>query len=58
LKKKLKLLHKIEAALEELAELPEPEQPTRMEKALLKVLPNFLKTVKSNIRAARAVTKR
>jgi ParB family chromosome partitioning protein len=55
--KKLKLLSKIEAALEELAELPEPEQPTRAEKALFKALPNFLKTVKSNIHAARAAKK-
>lgn len=57
LQKKLKLLKRIEAALEDLAELPEPEQPTRSEKALFKALPNFLKTVKSNIHEARIAEK-
>lgn len=52
--KKLKLLSKIEAALEELAELPESEEPTRAEKALFQALPSFLKTVKSNIHEAKA----
>lgn len=55
--KKFKLLKKIELALEELAKLPEPEQPTRAEKALLKALPNFIKTVKSNIHEVRAAKK-
>lgn len=56
--KKLKLLSKIESALEEFIELPEPERPTRTEKALLKALPGFLKTVRSNIHQAREATKR
>ena len=45
---KLKLLKKIEAALEELGELPELEQPGRSEKALLKALPSFLSKVKGS----------
>jgi len=42
---KLKLLKKIEAALVELGELPESEQPGRSEKALIKALPAFLSHV-------------
>ncbi|OLP20098.1 chromosome partitioning protein ParB [Leptolyngbya sp. 'hensonii'] len=45
---KLKLLKKIEAALEELSELPESEQSGRSEKALLKALPAFLSNVKAS----------
>jgi ParB family chromosome partitioning protein len=55
---RLKLLSKIESALERLMELPESEQPTRAEKGLSKALPGFLKTVKNNIREVRAATKR
>lgn len=54
---KLKLLKKIEAALEELSDLPESEQPTRAENALSKALPTFLKTVRRNIDEAKAATK-
>jgi ParB family transcriptional regulator, chromosome partitioning protein len=43
---KLKLLKKIEAALDELGELPEAEKLGRSEKALLKALPAFLSNVK------------
>jgi ParB family chromosome partitioning protein len=46
---KLKLLRQIESALGKLAALPEPEAPTRVEKALDKAIPTFLKKVKSNI---------
>jgi ParB family chromosome partitioning protein len=45
---KLKLLKKIEAALEELGELPESEKLGRSEKALLKALPAFLSNVKGS----------
>lgn len=46
---KLKLLKKIEAALEELGGLPESDQSTRAEKALSRAVPAFLKMVKSNV---------
>lgn len=46
---RLKLLKKIESALEELAALPEPAEPTRAEKSLYKALPTFRKTVQSNV---------
>jgi len=47
--KKLRLLRKIESALEELSMLSEPESQTRTSKALGKAIPTFLKTVKSSI---------
>lgn len=47
----LKLLQKIETALEELISLPEPEQPTRTEQSLYKAVPAFLKKVKASIDA-------
>ncbi|NJR61745.1 MAG: ParB N-terminal domain-containing protein [Cyanobacteria bacterium CRU_2_1] len=52
---KLKLLKKIEAALEELGELPESEQPGRSEKALLKALPTFLSNVKGSVKDIEAL---
>jgi len=54
---KLKLLRKIESSLEELASLPESEEATRIEKALYKALPGFLKTVQSNINEAKQAVK-
>ena len=54
---KLKLLKKIESSLEELAASPEPEETTRIEKALYKALPGFLKTVQSNINKAKQAVK-
>lgn len=42
---KLKLLKRIESALEELSELPEPDKPGRSEKALLKALPTFIANI-------------
>lgn len=48
---KVKLLKKIEAALEELEELPSSEPVGRSEKALLKALPSFLSHVKGTIQA-------
>lgn len=45
---KLKLLKKIEAALDELDELPVLEKPGRSQKALLKALPSFLASVKGS----------
>jgi ParB family chromosome partitioning protein len=45
---KLKLLKKIEVALEELGELPESEKLGRSEKALLKALPAFLSNIKGS----------
>jgi hypothetical protein len=45
---KLKLLKKIEVALEELGELPASEKPGRSQKALLKALPSFLANVKGS----------
>jgi ParB family chromosome partitioning protein len=52
---KLKLLKKIEAALEELGELPESGQPGRSEKALLKALPTFLSNVKGSAKDIEAL---
>lgn len=46
---KLKVLRKIEAALEELISLPESEQPTRAEQSLYKTVPTFLKKLKASI---------
>lgn len=46
---KLKVLRRIEAALEELITLPESEQQTRAEQALYKAIPTFLKKLKANI---------
>ena len=45
---KLKLLKKIEAALEALGELSELEESGRAEKALLKALPSFLSNVRGS----------
>ncbi|OWY63955.1 chromosome partitioning protein ParB [cyanobacterium TDX16] len=45
----LKLLRKIETALEELISLPEPEHLTRTEQGLYKAVPAFLKKVKASI---------
>ena len=55
---KLKLLGRIEAALEELSTLAELEQPTRSEKALFKAIPTFLKTVRNNINETKVVVKK
>jgi ParB family chromosome partitioning protein len=55
---KLKLLSKIESALEELAALPESELPTRAEKALFKAIPTFLKTVRNNLNETKVTIKR
>ena len=52
---KLKLLKKIEAALEELAELPESNQTGRSEKALLKALSSFLSNVKGSAKDIEAL---
>ncbi len=46
---KLKVLRKIEAALEELITLPESDQPTRAEQSLYKAVPTFLKKLKTSI---------
>jgi len=46
---KLKVLRRIEAALEELISLPESEQPTRAEQSLYKTVPTFLKKLKASI---------
>lgn len=46
---KLKVLRKIEAALEELISLPESEQPLRAEQSLYKAVPDFLKKLKASI---------
>ncbi len=54
---KLKLLKRIESALEELAALPEPTEPTRAEKSLYKALPTFFKTVQNNIDEAKQAVK-
>ncbi|OLP18390.1 chromosome partitioning protein ParB [Leptolyngbya sp. 'hensonii'] len=54
---KLKLLKKIEAALAELAELPESIQPGRSEKALLKTQANFLASVTGAIEEIKATLK-
>ncbi|MEP0873929.1 hypothetical protein NDA01_29925 [Trichocoleus desertorum AS-A10] len=55
---KLKLLGRLEAALEELAALPEPERLTRLEKTLFKVIPTFLKTVRNNINETKVAIKK
>jgi len=47
---KLRLLKKIEAALNELSELPESEQIGRSESALIKALPAFLANVKGSVK--------
>jgi ParB family chromosome partitioning protein len=52
---KLKLLKKIEAALVELAELPESEKMGRSEKALIKTLPTFLSNVKGSAKDIEAL---
>lgn len=52
---KLKLLKKIESAIEELAQLPESEQPVRGEKALTKSMPGFLKNIKTAIEELKKV---
>lgn len=54
---KLKLLKRIETALEELSELPESEKPVRSEKALLKALPAFLSNVKGSAREIEALVR-
>jgi ParB family chromosome partitioning protein len=46
---KLRVLRRIEAALEELISLPEAEQPTRVEQSLSKAIPQFLKKLKASI---------
>ncbi len=46
---KLKVLRKIEAALEELITLPEAEQPTRAEQSLYKAIPGFLRKLQASI---------
>ncbi len=46
---KLKVLRRIETALEELITLPESEQPTRAEQSLYKAVPEFLKKIQANI---------
>jgi ParB family chromosome partitioning protein len=46
---KLKVLRRIEAALEELITLPEAEQPTRAEQNLYKAVPAFLRKLQASI---------
>ncbi len=46
---KLKVLRRIETALEELITLPEAEQPTRAEQDLYKAVPGFLRKLQANI---------
>jgi len=46
---KLKVLRRIETALEELITLPESEQPTRAEQSLYKAVPGFLKKLQASI---------
>jgi ParB family chromosome partitioning protein len=46
---KLRVLRRIEAALEELISLPESEQLTRAEQSLYKAVPTFLKKLKTSI---------
>lgn len=46
---KLKVLRRIETALEELITLPESEQPTRTEQSLYKAVPGFLKKLQASI---------
>lgn len=46
---KLRVLRRIETALEELITLPESEQPTRTEQSLYKAVPGFLKKLQASI---------
>ena len=46
---KLKVLRRIETALEELITLPEAEQPTRAEQSLYKAVPGFLQKIQASI---------
>jgi ParB family transcriptional regulator, chromosome partitioning protein len=46
---RVKTLRKVEAALEELMNLPEPEQLTKADQALLKAVPAFLVKLKASI---------
>jgi ParB family chromosome partitioning protein len=46
---KLKALRRIEAALEELISLPEPEELTRVEENFYKAVPTFLQKLKTSI---------
>ena len=50
---RIKLLRKISSALEELASLPDPEEPTRADKSLAEAIPAFLKKVKASINSKR-----
>jgi ParB family transcriptional regulator, chromosome partitioning protein len=43
------VLRKVEAALEDLMNLPEPEQLTRVDQALLKAVPAFLAKLKASL---------
>lgn len=54
---KLKLLKKVESALEELVSLPETSKPSRSEKALRKASPTFLSSVKGAIRETKTALK-
>ncbi len=47
---KLKVLRRIETALEELITLPEAEQPTRAEQNLYKAVPGFLRKIQASVR--------
>lgn len=51
--KRMKVLCKIESALEELANLPDPEHQTRADRALSKAVPTFLKKLKASINEKR-----
>jgi ParB family transcriptional regulator, chromosome partitioning protein len=46
---RVKTLRKVEAALEELLNLPEPEQLTKADEAILKAVPAFLAKLKASI---------
>jgi ParB family transcriptional regulator, chromosome partitioning protein len=46
---RVKTLRKVEAALEELMNLPEPEQLTRADQALLKAVPVFFAKLKASL---------
>ncbi len=54
---KLKVLRRIETALEELITLPESEQPTRTEQSLYKAVPGFLKKIQASVREESKGTK-
>jgi ParB family transcriptional regulator, chromosome partitioning protein len=54
---KLKVLRRIETALEELITLPESEQPTRAEQSLYKAVPGFLKKIQASVREESKGTK-